>query len=70
MLLDNNMHKPKIGRPVMIHIPEEKLKRLLDDRQLYGLQFAQMGRALRRQGINVSDNGLKLFLRREGFVRE
>jgi len=54
----------------MIHIPEEKLKRLLDDRQLYGLQFAQMGRALRRQGINVSDNGLKLFLRREGFVRE
>ena len=54
----------------MIQIPEDILKHLLDDRQLYGLRYTQMGKALRELGINVSDNGLKLFLRREGYVKE
>ncbi len=52
----------------MIEIPEKMISQLLKDRDLYGLRFSQMAEGLRNQGINISDNGLKERLRREGLV--
>jgi hypothetical protein len=59
---------PRKGGRALIEIPEKLIEQLVEDRNLYGLKFSQMTRAVQKQGIQISVTALKNRLRSRGLV--